>query len=258
MRVRRAVRAGTIALVTALAATFTAARADETYAVSGRDVFRIGNGEVHSETVYHGVERLAIARGRGGTTYVAQVEYDKDGDGGKQHDRASFTSTLLPSGEMRDGPAHDPDYLTILNQPFAVQLDAATMRDLQRVKRPVPFDFPSPMTGAPLRGTLRRLADMRIGTTRAMGIAFTAGGPLHGALPDRPSMALTGSIKMTGTAYYAYDTARLVALDATLAIDGSLDDDANRSPVSIVYARSMRASPGAPPRPAGEHSAGRA
>jgi hypothetical protein len=32
----------------------------------------------------------------------------------------------------------------------------------------------------------------------------------------------------------------LVALDATLSIDGSLDDDARRSPVSIVYSRSIR------------------
>ncbi|MBV9440026.1 MAG: hypothetical protein JOZ24_08565 [Candidatus Eremiobacteraeota bacterium] len=226
--------------MTVLVTTVTAARADDAYTVRGRDLFRIGNGEVHSETVYRGTEHLSIARGAAGTTYVARVVYDKDGDGGKQHSRASFTSTLLPSGEMRDGPANDPDYLTVLNQPFAVQLDAATMRDLLRVKRPVPFDFPSPMTGAPLRGTLRRLPDARVGAATAMGIAFTAGGPLHGALPDRPSMALTGTIKMTGTAYYAYDTARLVALDATFTIDGNLDDTPQRPPVSILYARSIR------------------
>jgi hypothetical protein len=57
-------------------------------------------------------------------------------------------------------------------------------------------------------------------------------------------MQLAGSITMTGTAYYAYDSALLLALDATLAIDGNLDDAARRAPVSIVYARSIRAAEG--------------
>jgi hypothetical protein len=237
---RRAVVAGTLALLAAVAASAEGARADESYAVSGRDIFSVGNGDVHSETVYNGLQRLTIGRSSDGTTYAARVEYDKDGDGGKQHAVATYTSTLLRSGEMRDGSAHDPDYLTVLNQPFAVQLDQQTMRDLGHVKRPVPFDFPSPMTGAPLRGTLRRLPDAVVGGVRAMGIAFEATGPLHGALPDRPAIALAGSIKMKGTAYYSYATALLVSLDATLAIDGNIDDSARRAPVSIVYTRSIR------------------
>jgi hypothetical protein len=243
MMFRRRFVAGTLALLTAVAVP-AAVRADQAYAVSGHDTFRVGSGEVHSETVYRGVQRLAITRKGTTTTYVAHVEYDKDSDGGRQHQRASFTSTLLPSGEQKDGPASDPDYLTVLNQPFAVQLDAPTMRDLRHVKRPVPFDFPSPMTGAPLRGTLRRLPDALVAGNRAMGIAFEAKGPLHGALPDRPTMQLAGSITMKGTAYYDYGTAMLVSLDATLAIDGNLDDTARHSPVSIVYARSIRTATG--------------
>ncbi|HEY6234150.1 MAG TPA: hypothetical protein VIW69_03465 [Candidatus Elarobacter sp.] len=241
MIIRRAVVAATFALLTAVAASAAAARADQAYAVEGRDVFRLGNGDAQSsKTIYHGVQRLTVTRANGATTYVARVEYDKDGDGGRQHQRASFTSTLLPSGQQKDGPASDPDYLTVLNQPFAVQLDAPTMRDLSHVKRPVPFDFPSPMTAAKLHGTLRRLPDAMVGGVRAMGIAFEAKGPLHGALPDRPAMALAGTITMKGTAYYDYATAMLVALDATLAIDGNLDDNAHHAPVSIVYARSIR------------------
>ncbi|MBV8642318.1 MAG: hypothetical protein JO225_00190 [Candidatus Eremiobacteraeota bacterium] len=239
MTFRRALAAGTFALLTTVAAA-AAASADQAYTVDGSDTFRLGNGDVRSQTVYHGVERLTISKTGTTTTYVAHVEYDKDGDGGKQRQRASFTSTLLPSGEQRDGPSADPDYLTVLNQPFSVQLDAPTMRDLAHVRRPVPFDFPSPMTGAPLRGTLRRLPDALVGGVRAMGIAFEAKGPLHGALPERPAMQLAGAITMRGTAYYDYSTALLVALDATLAIDGNLDDAARRSPVSIVYARTIR------------------
>jgi hypothetical protein len=242
---RRAVVAGTFALLIAAAASRTAMGAEQAYTVDGRDVFRVGNGEAQSHIEYHGIERLSITRSPSGTTYVAHVEYDKDGgDGGKQHQRASFTTTILHSGEQHDGPARDPDYLTVLNQPFSVQLDVPTMRDLAHVKRPVPFDFPSPMTGAALHGTLRRLPDAMVGGTRAMGIGFEAHGPLHGALPDRPEMALAGTITMKGTAYYAYGTALLVALDATLGIDGNLDATAAKSPVSIVYARSIRSATG--------------
>jgi hypothetical protein len=242
---RRAVAVATFAFLTAVAASAAAARADQAYSVEGRDVFRLGNGDAKSKTIYHGVQRLTVSRSANGTTtYVAHVEYDKDSDGGRQHQRASFTSTLLPSGQQKDGPSSDPDYLTVLNQPFAVQLDAPTMHDLAHVKRPVPFDFPSPMTGAKLHGTLRRVPDAMVGGARAMGIAFDATGPLHGALPDRPAMALAGTITMKGTAYYDYATALLVALDATLAIDGNLDDSAHRGPVSIVYARSIRSAPG--------------
>jgi hypothetical protein len=242
---RRAVVAGTFALLIAAAASRAAMGADQAYTVDGRDVFRVGNGEAQSRIAYHGTERLSITRSPSGTTYVARVEYDKDGgEGGKQHQRATFTTTMLPSGEQRDGPGHDPDYLTVLNQPFAVQLDAPTMRDLRHVTRPVPFDFPSPMTGATLHGTLRRLPDAMVGGLRAMGIGFEAHGPLHGALPDRPELALAGSITMKGTAYYAYGSALLVALDATLGIDGNLDTTAAKSPVSIVYARSIRSAVG--------------
>ncbi|BDE05714.1 hypothetical protein WPS_09900 [Vulcanimicrobium alpinum] len=243
MTIRRALIAGSFAFFAVAAATGAIAMADEPYTVSGSDTFRVGNGDVHSRTVYQGTETLSIVRTSAGTTYVARVEYDRDGDGAKLHQTATFTSTLLPSGEMRDGSSHDPDYLTVLNQPFAVQLDRPTMRDLHKIKRAVPFDFPSPMTGAPLRGTLRRLADATVSGVKSMGIAFEARGPLHGALPDRPAMALAGTITMTGTAYYSYDTALLVALDAKLGIDGNIDDVSRRAPVAITYVRSIRAIP---------------
>lgn len=244
MMLRRAVISGTVFLLAALAASASVAAADQYYTVDGRDVYKIGTGDSQSRTSYHGTERLTVERKASGTVFVARVDYEKDGDGGKKPARASYTSTLLPSGELRDGDASDPDYLTVLNQPFAVQLDAPTLRDLSHVKRPVPFDFPSPMTGATLRGSLRRLPDGVIGGVRCLGVAFEAAGPLRGALPDRPSLALAGTMTMRGTAYYAYDTALLLALDATLSIDGNLDAAAKKSPVSIVYQRSIRPAAG--------------
>ncbi|HTW85272.1 MAG TPA: hypothetical protein VMD91_14475 [Candidatus Sulfotelmatobacter sp.] len=237
---RRAACAGSFAFLLAMAGNAAIASADQAYAVSGKDVFQLGGHDERTQTQYTGVQQLVITRTGTQTQYVARVEYDKRTDGADQHATASYTSTLLPSGQMEDGQTNDPDYLTVLDQPFAVQLDAPTLRDLGHVKRPVPFEFPSPITGAPLRGTLRRVPDATVGGVRAMGIAFEATGPLHGSLPDHPQLALAGHIHMSGTAYYAYDTALLIALDATLEIAGNLDADAQRSPVSILYQRSLR------------------
>ena len=239
MKFRAVVVAGTFVLL-AVAAAAAAARADQLYTVDGSDVFTIGNGEVKSKTTYHGVQQLTIQQNAGATTYTAHVEYEKRGARNGNPLHADYATTVSPSGQQQDGPGHDPDYLSILNQPFAVQLDGPTMRDLAHVTRPVPFDFPSPITGAPLRGTLRRLPDAQINGARVMGIAFEAQGPLHGALPDRPAMALAGAITMRGTAFYAYDNALLLALDATLSIEGNIDDAARKAPVSIVYSRTIR------------------
>ena len=107
---RRAAVVAAFALLTAVAASAAAARADQAYTVEGRDVFRLGNGDSKTKTLYRGVQRLTVSRNaNGATTYVARVEYDKDGEGGRQHQRASFTSTLLPSGQQQDGPSSDPD-----------------------------------------------------------------------------------------------------------------------------------------------------
>ncbi len=57
-------------------------------------------------------------------------------------------------------------------------------------------------------------------------------------------MQLAGSITMKGRPTTPTDSALLLALDATLAIEGNLDDSAHRAPVSIVYARSIHTAEG--------------
>jgi hypothetical protein len=114
------------------------------------------------------------------------------------------------------------------------------MHDLRKLAQTVPFDFPSPMTGAPLHGSLRRLMDGSVGGVRVLGIAFSASGPLAGTLPDRPAISLTGTITMNGTAYYAYSNALLLALDATLLIEGKVGASAGNDTVTIRYTRSIR------------------
>ncbi|GAC1534307.1 MAG: hypothetical protein NVS2B17_03150 [Candidatus Velthaea sp.] len=250
MTVRRRAAAGSVALLVFIVFAMAAARAEQTYKVDGRDTYQIGEHDVRSEIAYTGTQALAIVKHKGGRRYIARVEYERNDQGTRAHAHGSFESTVAANGEQRDGANHDPDYLTVLNQPFAVQLDGPTLRDLARLRGAVPFDFPSPMTGAPLHGTLRHIGDAVINGEHVLGVAFDATGPLHGSLPDHPSMALSGQIRMSGSAYYTYSDALLLELDATLAIGGNVDDSSRRDPVTIIYKRSIKAIPSNPVREA--------
>jgi hypothetical protein len=245
MIVRRRAAAGSIALLIFVVCLTAAAGADQTYRVEGSDTYQIGGRDVRSEIAYSGTQRLSVRKTGNGRHYTARAEYLRNDQGTHARVTASFESTILPDGEQQDGANNDPDYLTILNQPFAVQLDPATMRDLAHLTGSVPFDFPSPMTGAPLHGTLRHIGGAVLEGQSVLGVAFVASGPLDGMLPDHPSLKLAGHIRMNGTAYYTLSGALLLALDATLSIDGNVVDDARRDPVDIVYKRTLKALPSA-------------
>ncbi len=148
---------------------------------------------------------------------------------------------MLASGEQRDEVSADPNYLTVLNQPFSVQLDRPTLHDLSHLRGRVPFDFPSPMTGGTLHGYLSRAGDAMVGRRHTLGVRFEASGAMRGPLPDHPTLALNGRMHMLGTAYYEVDSALLLALDATLDITGTLVDPKKHTPVTITYKRSIRA-----------------
>jgi hypothetical protein len=173
--------------------------------------------------------------------YAAKVSYVRNDQGAASDAAADFVSDLLPSGEQLDSADHDPDYLTVLNQPFSAQLDAATLEDLKHLRGPVPFDFPSPFTGARLHGSLARIAGGLVGGRPAVGVRFSAGGPMRGALPDRPGLVLRGGILMRGTAYYDAETALLLTLDATVTISGNVSNRSGKDPVTIIYHRLIRA-----------------
>ena len=219
----------------------TAALADQRYTVRGSDTFAIGAGDVRSEISYEGTETLHIEHHGDGLLYLSSVQYTRIDQGAKAAAKAAFAALFLPSGEQRDVRDRDPDYLTVLNQPFSVQLDAATLRDLAHLKTDVPFSFPSPITGSSLHGRLHRIQEGRVAGERALGVAFDAGGPMRGSLPDRPRLELTGKIRMRGWAYYRAEDALLLALDATLTISGKLADPERSDPVRIVYKRFIRA-----------------
>jgi hypothetical protein len=228
------------AFLITLAAPALAELPVQTYTIDGEDSFQIAGQATRTDIVYAGTQRLAIQRQGRVTRFTATVTYDRHEGGAATHSTGAFSTKILANGEQQDESDGDPDYLTILNQPFSIELDAPTLRDLRSLVRAVPFDFPSPMTGAPLHGSLRRLPDGTLNGRRVLGIAFAARGPLNGSLPDRPDMALSGTITMNGTAYYAYADALLLALDATLQIEGRVANSGQNDPVTIVYKRTIR------------------
>jgi hypothetical protein len=229
-----------ISFLLACASACPAGAQTQVYSVDGSDAFSIASRQVRSLITYEGTQQLTFTPAGRATTFHAVVRYRKSDGSATTSDHAAFALTMLPSGDVTDQQNADPDYLTILNQPFSVQLDRPTMHDLQGLTQTVPFDFPSPMTGAPLHGTLRRLLNGSVGGIRVLGIAFSARGPLEGTLPDRPSIAVSGTITMNGTAYYAYSNALLVALDATLLIEGKVGGNTGNDTVTIRYKRSIR------------------
>jgi hypothetical protein len=215
--------------------------ADQRYLVSGRDSFVIGNGDIQSEVNYRGSEVLTVTRRGNATRYVAKVSYVRNDQGAASPATADFVVDFSAQGDQIASADHDPDYLTVLNQPFAAQLDAKTLGELRTLHAAAPFDVPSPFTGSTFHGRLERLGVGAIGARQAVGVRFEAGGPMRGSLPDRPGLTLVGGIVMLGTAYYDLQTARLLALDATVTISGTVSNRSNKDPVTIVYRRTLRA-----------------
>lgn len=218
------------------------ARADTGYRVSGVDSFALGNADQRGVITYDGVQILKVVKQGNRLRFTARVRYTRIDQGARSEATGSFVELVLPNGDTEDLEANDPDFLTILNQPFSVQLDGAAMRDLARLKSPVPFDFPAPMVGASLRGTLQRTADGEIAGRKSIGLVFSAAGPLSGRLPGHPQ-ALQGTMRLDGRAYYDVENSVLLSLEMTLEIGGHVTGDVVAAPVTIVYRRSIRLDP---------------
>jgi len=218
--------------------------ADQQYDVRGEDVYRVGSGPETSRVSYDGTQLLAVTHEGKQARYDAQARYQRRDAEGKSDARARFVQELLPNGTFADTLDQDPDFLTVLNQPFAVQLDAVTMHDLTHLHVQVPFAAASPLgDGAVLRGYLRPGTAGEIGGRPAISVRFQAEGPMSGSLPGKAQLTISGRMRMDGTAYYAVDNAMLLALDATLTIDAKLKQTAQTLPVQIVYRRYIRALP---------------
>ncbi len=218
-----------------------AGAADQTYSVGGKDSFAIGDSDIRSEVTYAGTQTLVISHHGKMTRFKAHVTYTRSDGTASSGADGEYTADVLPSGETIDSADRDPDYLTVLNQPFAVQLDRATLSDLRHLHGALPFDFPSPFTGSSLHGYLQHIGNARVGPRHSIGVKFESAGPMKGELPDRPGLTLTGTIAMRGTAYYDVQSALLLILDTTVTITGNVSNRSGKDPVTITYARTIHA-----------------
>ena len=223
------------------------ALADQRYVVSGNDRYQIGQADLQTSITYSGVQDLAVRSEDGEKRFTAQARYTRSDAAGKVPAQATFVQILTPRGEFKDRTDLDPDYLTVLNQPFAIELDPPTLHDLLRLQGRLPFMFPAPMTGGTLKGYLERGRVGRVSARPALAVDFDATGPMVGPLPDHTEMSIIGTMRMRGTAFYAVrGDALLLALKETLTISGTLVDHGHSSPVTIVYQRSIKADDSGP------------
>ncbi|MBC5800832.1 MAG: hypothetical protein GIX03_15215 [Candidatus Eremiobacteraeota bacterium] len=220
-----------------------AAPTEETYTVSGSDNFSIGSGEIRSRISYRGRQTLSTSPHGAGTRLRAYVTYTRDDAGARSAATGEYVTDLSPSGETLATADHDPDNLTVLDQPFAAQLDRQTLHDLGHLHGALPFDFPSPFTRSSLHGYLQHIAGTKVAGRNAVGVRFEAAGPMHGSIPDRPGLTLTGTIAMRGTAFYDSVSAILLALDTTVTVSGNVSNRSRKDPVRIVYSRTIRRAP---------------
>jgi len=110
------------------------ARADQRYAVSGSDRYRIGSSDLQTNISYSGTQQLTIRSIGQQKQFRADAKYVRIDDSGRVPTHAAFVQILTPQGELQDRTDGDPDYLTVLNQPFAIELDQQTLHDLLRLK----------------------------------------------------------------------------------------------------------------------------
>lgn len=220
------------------------------YTVTGSDTYRVGKTKSTATIVYRGRERLSIVRDGKATQYSVSADYRRSGDDGVADAHARFVQRSTPKEGLRDETDEDPDFLTILNQPFAIQLDVPTLGDLRALRGPIPFDATSPLGGdAALRGFLRPGQRGKVNGLETVAVRFEAEGVMAGPLPMRTGAQMSGQVRMVGTAYYASANALLLALHVQLTIVAHLHDASGSVPVTIVYARFIRAAKMPPPTP---------
>lgn len=230
---RKALAAG------ALVALAAHGSAEFRYRTSGDDLYRVGTA-APTHIVYSGTQSLVVARSGSSVRFVAQADCTRDAPGSRTTETARFVQDLLSDGSFQDRVDDDPDFLTILNQPFAVRLDAATVRDLRELRAPVPFSAASPVGGGSLDGALRPGASGILDGRPVVGVQFQAEGAVHGPLPGQTAAMIEGHIHLDGTAYYDTRASMLLSLEARLTIDGALNGSHLAAvPVRIVYNRSI-------------------
>jgi hypothetical protein len=219
--------------------------------MSGQDLYRIVSAGTFTRVSYAGTQHLSMRREGKAWRFEARATYTREGPDGKNRAQALFVQVLQPSGTFEDRIDDDPDFLTILNQPFAVRLDAATLRDLRTLHGQVPFAATSPLGAqAVLRGFLRPATGGPVGGRTTVAIRFEAQGVMTGPLPGYGETLVSGTMRMDGKAYYTVESATLYALNVTLTLDARLAQSrpSVSVPVRILYRRMIKATAKTLPR----------
>ncbi len=218
--------------------------ADLQYQTVGEDVYQSQPTAAVSRVAYAGTERLSIRPQDRSLRFEARARYTRTEADAKSTAQARFVQVLRSDGSFEDRVDDDPDFLTILNQPFAVRLDRVTLADVRELRKAVPFAASSPLEGHTLlHGFLRPAVNGPIEGRPTVAVRFQAEGPMDGALPGHSDAAVSGRMRMNGIAYYALDDGLLLALNVTLTIDAHLRERSTSIsvPVRIVYHRWIRA-----------------
>ena len=99
--------------------------------------------------------------------------------------------------------------------------------------------MPSRLTETDLSGYFERAAP--IAGKPLVGLRFIAKQEMTGSLPDHPGETVTGTVTLTGNAYYSPRTGILDRIESRLSFDGQLQDGDTTMPVHMTYARIIRA-----------------
>ncbi len=218
------------------------ALADQRYSVSGSDRYTMGSAANSDTLSLTGDETLTIRKRGSRTEFTAQLSGTQSDGSETLPLRGSFTQVLTSSGDLRDEANADPQFATILNQPFDIEIDGQTLNDLLHSRARLMLNMPAPLTGGTLRGYLQRGAIARVGSVRALQVRFDATGPAHGRVAGDGAPTIGGTVQMHGTAYYALrGVPLLLGLDETFTMTAALHDEGRTVPVVVVHRRRFRA-----------------
>jgi hypothetical protein len=216
-----------------LSAPVAAAQSDGVaYALHGSDSYQIAGR--HAVKTYNGREMLKRLVRKGSRHFSVSVVYAMSDRPGGALRHISFVREN--SGTTAGHGIRDPDQLSILSQPLPYEIDARQMQAIAALRDHFPFDFP--MSGGLVSGYL---APASISRPNTVGISFAAKGPMRGSLPGTPDVTVSGTLTLSGTAYYSPYDGRLVAIDDAIEFNGSLAGSDRFIPVHVSYVRKIHA-----------------
>jgi hypothetical protein len=219
---------------------YNPASADLLYDLNGSDTLALGRAPISSSISYAGSELLSITHTqRNAKKVVVDANY-RVSDGKSIIPATAHAEQILDEANSANAPVvEDPAYLTLLTQPFTVQIDLETLRQLQAMKSPMPFASVSPLTGSQLTGSLTKGPDSVVAGQAVVMLRFRSDGPLRGTLPNTEATYLSGTVHMEGSACYRESDGLLLSIETLLQIAGHVGDTATGPPVSVIYRRSI-------------------